>query len=75
MTSRTGPESPAKDAQYNLITVLQLSLQNVWMLDQYAADAERDGDEELANWLRACQENNRKAGEQGKQLLAARLGR
>lgn len=66
------PQSPSKDKTYNLITVLQQSLQNIWQLDQYIADAQRDGDTELASWLGAIPENNRKVAE-GKQLLARRL--
>lgn len=65
--------SPAKDKTYNLITVLQESLNNIWMLENYIRDAEDDGDAELASWFRRIQENNRKAGEQGKQLLQERL--
>ncbi|NHD15792.1 MULTISPECIES: hypothetical protein [Actinopolyspora] len=66
-------ESPLKDKNYNLITVLQQSLENVWVVDKYIQDAENQGDEELARWLRAIKENNQKAGEQGKQLLQKRL--
>jgi hypothetical protein len=65
--------SAAKDKTYNLLTVLQESLNNVWMLENYIQDAESAGDEELAKWFRRIQENNRKAGEQGKQLLKDRL--
>ncbi|MBA8824964.1 hypothetical protein FHX42_002311 [Saccharopolyspora lacisalsi] len=72
-TAMTTMQSPAKDKNYNLLTVLQLSLQNVWQMETYIADAEREGDGELAEWLRKIQENNRKAGEQGKQMLQARL--
>jgi hypothetical protein len=43
------------------------------MLENFIQDAERDGDEELARWFRRIQENNQKAGEQGKQLLKDRL--
>ncbi len=67
------PESPVKDKNYNLVTVLQESLQNVWQLDSYIEDAERQGDNELADWFRRVQENNKTAGDQGKKLLAARL--
>lgn len=66
-------DSPVRDKNYNLITVLQQSLQNAWMLEQYVQDAEAQGDQELAKWLHRVQENNQKAGEQGKQLLAQRL--
>ena len=66
-------ESPVKDKNYNLITVLQASLHYIWQLETYIDDAESDGDAELAEWFRKIQENNRKAGEQGKQLLLQRL--
>ncbi len=69
------PSSPAKDKNYNLIVMLQESLQKVFQLDTYIADAEREGDTELVDWFRRIQDNNRKAGDQGKALLAARLQR
>lgn len=68
------PESPAKDKNYNLVTVLQQSLENVWRVDGYVQDAEAQGDEELAQWLRKIRDNNQKAGEQGRRMLARRLG-
>ncbi len=71
MTSQ--PPSPVKDKNYNLISVLQASLEYAWQMETYIADAEREGDSELATWFRKIQENNVKAGEQGKQLLAERL--
>jgi hypothetical protein len=67
------PASPAKDKNYNLVTVLQASLEYVWQMETYIADAERDGDTELAEWFRKIQDSNRTAGEQGKQLLTHRL--
>ncbi|WP_188804541.1 hypothetical protein [Citricoccus zhacaiensis] len=67
------PQSPVKDPNYDLISILEASLHMVWKMETYARDAEQAGDTELAHWFRAIQENNRKAGEQGKQLLAQRL--
>lgn len=46
----------------------------MWVLEQYIQDADRQGDEALANWFREIQKNNQKAGEQGKRLLVERLG-
>lgn len=66
-------ESPVKDKNYNLIAVLRESLQNVFQMETYAQDAEQQGDQELATWFRKIQENNRKAGDQGKEMLAKRL--
>lgn len=67
------PQSSLKDKNYDLLHVLQSSLHNVWMLEQYIADAEKEGDEELAHWFRRIQENNIKAGDQGKEILLKRL--
>ncbi|WP_158895802.1 hypothetical protein [Amycolatopsis anabasis] len=70
-----GLDSPVKDKNYDLVSVLQASLQYAWQLEAYIADAEKQGDGELASWFRRIQENNMKAGEQGKRLLAQRLSR
>ncbi|MEV7229073.1 hypothetical protein AB0M79_18905 [Polymorphospora sp. NPDC051019] len=65
--------SPVKDKNYDLIHALQMSLQHIWQLETYIADADGDGDTELADWFRRIQDNNRKAGEQGKKMLMQRL--
>ncbi len=62
-----------KDENYDLITVIQASLENVWQMSTYISDADAAGDTELAEWFRKIQNNNIKAGEQGKRMLAARL--
>ncbi|MBY8874288.1 hypothetical protein K7640_20875 [Micromonospora sp. PLK6-60] len=67
------PASPVKDKNYDLIHAVQMSLQHIWQLETYIADADARGDSELATWFRKIQENNRKAGEQGKQLLKDRI--
>ena len=73
MASAGGPESGTKDKNYDLVTVLQLCLEHVWRLDQYAQDAERDGDQELAALFRRMQEHSRRGGEECKRLLRDRL--
>ena len=73
-TEMTRPESGTKDKNYNLITVLQLCLEHVWRLDQYAEDAEREGDQELGQLFRRMQEHSRKGGDECKRLLHDRLG-
>lgn len=67
------PESPVKDKNYDLVSVVQDSLKYAWQMETYIKDAEQQGDEELATWFRKIQENNKKAGEQGKHLLLRRL--
>ncbi|HEX2773115.1 MAG TPA: hypothetical protein VHN18_11890 [Micromonosporaceae bacterium] len=67
------PESPVKDKNYDLINILHLSLENAWRMEMFINDAEKEGDTELAEWFRKIQENSKKAGEQGKRMLASRL--
>jgi hypothetical protein len=69
------PDSGTRDKNYNLITVAQLCLEHVWRLDQYAQDAERDGDDELASLFRRMKEHSQRGGEEAKRLLAQRLER
>jgi hypothetical protein len=73
MTAAATPESGTKDKHYDLITVTQLCLEHVWRLDQYAQDAEREGDQELASLFRRMQEHSRRGGEECKRLLIQRL--
>ena len=67
------PESGTKDKNYDLITVTHLCLEHVWRLDQYAQDADKDGDTELAQLFRRMQEHSRRGAEECKRLLAERL--
>lgn len=69
------PRGPMKDTNYDLIWVLEASLKNVWQMEQFIQDADQAGDSQLAEWFRKIQENNRKAGEQGKRMLIERLQR
>ena len=69
----TGQVTGTKDKNYNIIWVTEQSLSNALRLEQYIQDAERDGDNELADFFRRAQEASRKGGEQGKQLLKERL--
>lgn len=68
-----GADSGVKDKNYDLITVLQLCLEHVWRLEQYAADAEQQGDQDLAKLFRGMQEHSRRGGDQCKELLRSRL--
>jgi hypothetical protein len=67
------PESGTKDKNYDLITVTHLCLEHVWRLEQYARDAERDGDGDLASLFRRMQEHSRRGAEECKQMLGKRL--
>ena len=75
MTSatETGQTTGTKDKTYNLIWYTEACLGNALRLETYIADAEREGDNELAEFFRRAQNESRKGAEQGKQLLAQRL--
>ena len=62
-----------KDKNYNLISVLYHSSDNVESLKTYIQDAEREGDQELVNFFDGILENNLKAAQSAKEMLAARL--
>jgi hypothetical protein len=73
-SQETGQITGTKDKDYNLIWFTEQSLSNALRLEQYIADAERDGDDELATLFRKAQAESRKGGELGKQMLAKRIG-
>ena len=74
-TTETGAVTGTKDKDYDIIWFTEVCLSNVLRLETYIQDAERDGDNELAEFFRRAQNESRKGAEQGKQLLASRLGR
>ena len=69
----TGQVTGTKDRDYNLIWSTEVCLSNVLRLETYAADAQRDGDTELAEFFRRAQGESRKGAEHGKQMLRLRL--
>jgi hypothetical protein len=71
----TGHITGTKDKLYNVIWFTEQCLNNALRLETYIQDAERDGDQELAEFFRRAQHESRKGGDQGKQLLKARLSR
>lgn len=72
-SEETGHVTGTKDKNYNIIWFTEASLSNALRLETYIQDAERDGDQELADFFRKAQAESRKGGERGKTLLAARL--
>jgi hypothetical protein len=73
--TETGNITGTKDKDYNIIWFTEVCLSNVLRLETYIKDAEREKDKELAEFFRKAQAESKKGAEQGKQLLAARLGR
>jgi hypothetical protein len=71
--TETGNITGTKDKDYNILWFTESCLDNVLRLETYAQDAERGGDQELAEFFRRAQAESRKGAEQGKQLLKSRL--
>lgn len=69
----TGNVTGTKDKDYNLVWFTEACLSNALRLETYIHDAERDGDDEVADLFRRAQAASQKGAEQGKQLLATRL--
>jgi hypothetical protein len=74
LDTETGGITGTADKDYNIIWFTERCLSNALRLEIYIADAERAGDLELAEFFRKAQSESRKGAEQGKQLLASRLG-
>ncbi len=72
-THETGHVTGTKDKDYNLLWFTEQCLSNALRLEEYIQDAERDGDNELADFFRRAQAESRKGSEQGKAQLRKRL--
>jgi hypothetical protein len=72
-SAETGQVTGTKDKNYNIIWFTEQCLSNALRLEQYAGDAERDGDSELADFFRRAQGASRKGAEEGKEMLRQRL--
>jgi hypothetical protein len=68
-----GEITGTKDKDYNVIWFVEQCLSNVLRLETYIEDAEREKDNELADFFRRAQEASRKGAEQGKEMLRSRL--
>lgn len=73
-TQETGQITGTKDKDYDIIWFTEACLSNALRLEQYAKDAEKAGDQELVDFFRKAQHDSKKGAEQGKQLLASRIG-
>ncbi len=72
-TTETGHVTGTADKDYNLIWYTEACLSNALRLETYIADAERAGDNELADFFRKAQSDSRKGAELGKKMLRSRL--
>ena len=62
-----------KDKNYNLITVLSQSAENVETLKSYIQDADQEGDQELVDFFSTVLDNNQDASQWAKEMLVQRL--
>jgi hypothetical protein len=69
----TGHITGTKDKDYNVIWFTEQCLSNALRLETYIQDAEREGDNDLAEFFRKAQHESQKGAEQGKELLKSRL--
>ena len=72
-TTETGQATGTKDKDYNIIWFTEACLSNALRLETYIQDAEREGDNDLAEFFRRAQAESRKGAEQAKQMLTRRL--
>lgn len=61
------------DIEYNLLTTIANLLQGMEVLDKYAQDAEKAGDQETATAFRTLRENNRNSAQQLRSALSRHL--
>ncbi len=69
----TAESRQPKDKNYNLISVLYQSSDNVESLRTYIQDAEQEGDQELVSFFDGILENNLRAAQRAKEMLVSRL--
>ncbi len=62
-----------KDKNYNLISVLYQSSDNVESLKSFVEDAEQEGDQELVEFFNGVLENNMRSAQRAKEMLVPRF--
>ena len=72
-STETGQVTGTKDKAYNLVWFTEKCLDNALRLETYIQDAEREGDNAVADLFRKAQADSRKGAELGKALLRGRL--
>jgi hypothetical protein len=70
----TEKKTGTDDVTYNLVSVLYHTLKEAETVEKYIRDAEQTGDENLVRFFRQLQEEDRRRGDQAKQLLNSMLG-
>ncbi len=71
--TETGPVTGTRDKTYNLVWYVEQCLANTLRMETFIADAERDGDDAVADLFRRAQAASRKGADLGKHLLVPRI--
>ena len=66
-------DTGTRDITYNIVSTIYHTLQGAETLALYIADAEQQGDQELAQFFRDVKEENQRRADRAKQLLARYL--
>jgi hypothetical protein len=67
-------DTGTRDITYDLVSVIYHALQGAETTALYIADAEQEGNEELAQFFREAKEEYQRRGDRAKQLLTTHLG-
>lgn len=67
-------DTGTRDITYNLVSVVYHALQGAETTALYIADAEQEGNQELAAFFREAKDEYQARAERAKQLLTAHLG-
>ena len=67
-------DTGTRDITYDLVSVIYHALQGAETTALYIADAEQEGNQELAQFFREAKEDYQRRAERAKQLLTTHLG-
>jgi hypothetical protein len=73
MTQQGAGATHTPNPQYDLASVLYHALKGAQTSDTYIKDAEQEGDQELAQFFRQVQQEDRMQANKAKELLARRV--
>lgn len=68
-------DTGVSDPHYNLVSVLYHALQEGDLMPKYISDAERDGNDDLAQFFREVQQADKERAQRAKDLLQRQLTR
>jgi len=75
MTQSAEQKTGTSNQYYDLVSIMYHALKGATTYDKYIRDAEQRGDNELAQFFRQVQQEDRQRAQQAQQLLASRVSR